>query len=164
MRKFSQDCVVLWAKCPGSEPERSAWQNPASEVIWEGSGCSTAVFTLRAQVKFLTSLASASKHSWRICLQNLFAVYGLWCAVAFLFWPFSLYWILGPPLLLQMHYAHLLTGIDQASHPSCHERAAPSPAATFHVPQRVGWELGSVCRATHRPWGSRAVVSLSLST
>ena len=129
MRKFSQDCVILWAKCPGSEPERSEWQNPASEVIWEGSGCSTAVFTLRAQVKFLASLASASKHSWRICLQNLFAVYGLWCAVAFLFWPFSLYWILGPPLLLQMHYAHLLTGIKTGapqSHSICILELAPS--------------------------------------
>lgn len=62
MRKHSQGCVILWAKCPGSEPQR--WETCQWAIVLgqgghlKGSGCSTAAFTLCMRVKSLPSLTS----------------------------------------------------------------------------------------------------------
>lgn len=78
MRKFSWDCVILWAKGPGCESERS-------EGAIRERGTQPMRLSERAQVPHsclrlagsgeVSSLpASASKNVWRICLLNLFSL------------------------------------------------------------------------------------------
>lgn len=88
MRKFFQDCVffepdvqVLNMRQGKKEPSVNG-RISASEVVWKGLACSI-VEASQAQVKSLPSLVSTSKLILRICLPNLFSLYGLWRIVCF---------------------------------------------------------------------------------
>lgn len=88
MRKFFQDCVffepnvqVLNLRQGKKEPSVNG-RISASEFVWKGLARST-VETSQAQVKSPPFVVSTSKPILRICLPNLFSLYGLQRIVRF---------------------------------------------------------------------------------